>query len=65
MHSLIYQGMRSRYYSTVSEYLRFLVRRDQAPDAVSLTEMPVRPARTANQCIEDAQREVDLENGVN
>ena len=38
MHELIYKGVRSHYYSTVSEYIRFLVRRDQRPDAVVIPD---------------------------
>lgn len=62
MHTLIHSGMKSRYYSTVSEYIRFLVRRDQAPDAVLLTEEPVEMPRTANQVIEDVLRGREIEN---
>ncbi len=61
MHSLIYEGMRSRFYSTVSEYIRFLVRRDQRPDAVKEPEVIYTPPRTANQCIEYALREIEDE----
>ena len=56
MHTLIHKGMRTRYYSTVSEYIRFLVRRDQARDAVTRQDPPVR-LRTANQAMEDVPRE--------
>ena len=60
MHSLIHKGMRSRYYSTVGEYMRFLVRRDQIPAAseekADTFEMP----QTANQVIEEALRETEI-----
>ena len=62
MHSLIHKGMRSRYYSTVSEYIRFLVRRDQMPvaseKAVDTSTMP----QTANQAIDEALHETEMEN---
>ena len=61
MHSLIYDGMHSHFYSTVSEYIRFLVRRDQRPESVKKQEFADRPPRTANQFIEDAKREIDAE----
>jgi len=61
MHTLIHKGMRTRYYSTVSEYIRFLVRRDQAPDAVTRRDPPI-VLRTANQVMEDVPRESKLEN---
>ena len=59
MHDLIYEGMRSHYYSTVSEYVRFLVRRDQLPDAVKEKKAAYTPPRTANQCMEDGRREIE------
>ena len=61
MYSLIYQGSRSHFYSSVSEYIRFLVRRDQRPDMIKEEELAYRPPRTANQCIEDAKREIDAQ----
>jgi Arc/MetJ-type ribon-helix-helix transcriptional regulator len=64
MHTLIHKGMAARYYSTVSEYIRFLVRRDQAPGAVSRAEPPIETPRTMNQVIEDAMRESDRENDL-
>ena len=64
MHSLIYEGMRSHFYSTVSEYMRFLVRRDQRPKIVEEEKFPSAPPRTANQCIEDALREIETEKGA-
>jgi Arc/MetJ-type ribon-helix-helix transcriptional regulator len=64
MHSLIYSGMRSHFYSTVSEYLRFLVRRDQRPAAIEEKEYPYTPPRTANQVIEEARREIEAERQI-
>ena len=61
MHMLIHKGMRTRYHSTVSEYIRFLVRRDQAPDAVTRHDPPI-VLRTANQVMEDVPRESKFEN---
>ena len=61
MHDLVYQGMHAHYYSTVSEYVRFLVRRDQRPDAVTEKKVVHPPVRTVNQCIEDALREIEAE----
>ena len=61
MHSLIHKGMRSRYYSTVSEYIRFLVRRDQMPVASEQNEDTFTMPRTANQVIEEALRESETE----
>jgi hypothetical protein len=61
MHSLIYSGMRSHFYSTVSEYIRFLVRRDQRPDTIEEYQYPYTPPRTANQVIEDVRREMEAE----
>ncbi|MFN0278951.1 MAG: type II toxin-antitoxin system ParD family antitoxin [Pyrinomonadaceae bacterium] len=63
MHSLISEGMRSHFYSTVSEYIRFLVRRDQRPDAVHEPKLVYAEPRTVNQCIEDALREIEAEKG--
>ena len=59
MHDLIDQGRRVHFYSTVSEYVRFLVRRDQRPDAVKEREVVYKPSRTANQCMEDGRREIE------
>ena len=61
MHSLIHTGMRSLYYSTVSEYIRFLVRRDQMPVASEQNEDTFTMPRTANQVIEEALRESETE----
>lgn len=63
MYDLIDQGRRVHFYSTVSEYVRFLVRRDQRPDAVEEKEVVYTrtPARTVNQCMEDARREIEAE----
>ena len=61
MHSLITEGMRAHFYSSVSEYIRFLVRRDQRPEAVEEKEFPNVPPRTANQVIEDVRREIEAE----
>ena len=63
MHSLIHKGMRSHYYSTVSEYLRFLVRRDQMPVASEKDEDTFTMPKTANQVIEEALRETEMEYG--
>lgn len=54
MHSLINKGMHAGYHSTVSEYLRFLVRRDQMPVASRQKEEEFTMPKTANQVIEDA-----------
>ncbi len=60
MHDLIDQGRRVHFYSTVSEYVRFLVRRDQRPDAVKEKEVVyTRRPRTMNQCMEDGLREIE------
>ena len=56
MHRLIQKGTRSGCHSTVSEYIRSLVRRDVWHEAVIQTEPIYPPLRTANQCMEDAAR---------
>lgn len=62
MYDLIYEGTRSRFYSSVSEYIRFLVRRDQRPDAVAVRKEKFDTTlRTANECIETARRELEAE----
>lgn len=58
MHSLIHKGARSHYYSTVSEYIRFLVRRDQRPDSITEAKTEHPPVRTANECIEAGRLEI-------
>lgn len=60
-HDLIHEGMRLGCYSTVSEYIRFLVRRDQRPEAIAEEKPVYAPPRTANQCMEDAIREIEAE----
>ena len=62
MHSLIHKGMRSRYYSTVSEYMRFLVRRDQAPDTVLLKEPTYKPPQTMNEYMEEIRCDLEARN---
>lgn len=63
MHSLIYKGMSSRYYSTVSEYIRFLVRRDQVPvEPEQKDEDTFIMPKTANEVIAEAMREAEFEN---
>ena len=57
MHRLIHEGTRSRYHSTVSEYIRFLVRRDRRPASVIEQEPEYPPPRTMNQWMEDAARD--------
>lgn len=57
MHSLINKGMDSHFCSTVSEYMRFLVRRDQMPPG-RRTDTFIMP-KTANEVIEDALRDGD------
>ena len=64
MHSLIYEGMRSNSYCTVSEYIRFLVRRDQMPYTARQDNRMTRPPRTMNQCMEDACHEIETEREV-
>jgi hypothetical protein len=61
MHDLIYEGTRSRFYCTVSEYIRFLVRRDQRPKYTEEEKLVYTPPRTANQCMEDGRRENEAE----
>ncbi len=52
MHSLIRERTRFNNYDTVSEYIRYLVRRDKT----SATEPKVYPPqKTANECIEEAR----------
>ena len=61
MYRLIHEGTRTHYCSTVSEYIRSLVRRDVRPETV-IQEEPTYPTlRTANQWLEDAasEREAD------
>ena len=57
MHSQIHEGMRSRYYSTVSEYIRFLVRRDRIPAAIRQNAEEFAMPKTANEVMEEAIRE--------
>ncbi|MBX7054181.1 MAG: hypothetical protein K1X36_04420 [Pyrinomonadaceae bacterium] len=60
MYSLIQQGTRTHFCSSVSEYIRYLVRRDQRHDLVKEEVQPVRrPLRTANQAMENALRRMD------
>ncbi len=59
MYSLIQKGTRTHFCSSVSEYIRYLVRCDQRPDVVKESKLAPRPLRTANQAMEDAQREMD------
>ena len=61
MHSLIQKGMQAHFYSSVSEYVRFLVRRDQRPEAVEEYKYPSTPTRTANEVIEDYRREIEAQ----
>jgi Arc/MetJ-type ribon-helix-helix transcriptional regulator len=56
MYSLIREGIRSCCYSTVSEYIRFLVRRDTRPETINRERPVYPPPRTANQCLEEARR---------
>lgn len=58
MHKMIREGTRSRACSTVSEYLRLLVRRDQRSEP-AVTE-PSRRLRRANECIANTDRNFDL-----
>lgn len=62
MHDLIYEAMRSRFYCTVSEYIRFLVRRDQRPEFTEEEKPVYQPPRTANEYIEDVRKEIEAEN---
>ena len=62
MHSLIHKGMRSRFYSTVSEYMRFLIRRDQMSVASEKAEDTFTMPQTTNQAIDEALRETEMEN---
>jgi Arc/MetJ-type ribon-helix-helix transcriptional regulator len=63
IYALIQEGTRSRFHSTVSEYIRFLVRSDRRPDAVKQEVAAILPPRTANQCVDDARREFEIEIG--
>lgn len=64
MHRLIHEGARVHYYSSVSEYIRFLVRRDRRPDTVIGEEPVSAPLRTANQCMEDTAWEIEAEKAL-
>ncbi|MEP6946086.1 MAG: hypothetical protein ABJA02_09230 [Acidobacteriota bacterium] len=60
MYKLIHDATRQGYHSTVSEYIRFLVRRDRRPSSV-IEEQPVyQPVQTMNQWMEDAAREREV-----
>lgn len=60
MHDLIYKGMRSNYHSTVSEYIRSLVRRDHPVESSQKDQLFPIPQRI-NDVMKDVMRERQIE----